>query len=234
MPKRAAHAAIAAVIPVSGRRAARGTPVAMAPLMISIHPEDPRRAVVVAGVDDSPASRVAVAAAARFGRIPGTEVHLVHVLPSTTGRTGGASAVELGAALLRSLAAEGSLSESAVLHLNVGTPWREIVQLAADVNADVVIVGSRDRSRLDRAVNGSVSEQVIRHARCPVFVSRVKDHDVIVPAIEPPCSACLATQNETKGARLWCERHASRHVRGRLHYGFSSGIEGGSSQFLRV
>ena len=105
------------------------------------------------------------------------------------------------------------------LHLLVGTPWREITQLASNVSADLVFVGTSGRTGLARVLLGSVAEQVVRHAGCPVLVIRPKEHQANAEVgIEPPCADCVAVQKETDRARLWCERHSTHHPHGNLHY----------------
>jgi hypothetical protein len=50
-----------------------------------------------------------------------------------------------------------------------------------------------------------------------VLVLRPKDHSAEV-TIEPPCTDCVAVQEATNRAQLWCERHSTHHPHGRLHY----------------
>ena len=57
-------------------------------------------------------------------------------------------------------------------HLRMGTPPAEIVELAEELEAGLVVVGSRGAGGLRRALLGSVSESVVRHAHCPVLVVR--------------------------------------------------------------
>ena len=52
-----------------------------------------------------------------------------------------------------------------------GEPGRAICDLAAELGATAVIIGSRGRGGIKRAVLGSVSDHVVRHAPCPVLVS---------------------------------------------------------------
>ena len=49
-------------------------------------------------------------------------------------------------------------------------PAEEIVALAEELGADLIVVGRRDRGQIRRALAGSVSDSVVRHARCPVLV----------------------------------------------------------------
>jgi nucleotide-binding universal stress UspA family protein len=60
----------------------------------------------------------------------------------------------------------------AASHLRMGWPGWEISRLGEEIGADVIVVGSRGRGRLRRALTGSVSEAVTRHASCSVMVVR--------------------------------------------------------------
>jgi nucleotide-binding universal stress UspA family protein len=53
-----------------------------------------------------------------------------------------------------------------------GDPAESIVDAARSEGADVIVVGSHGRGALGRALIGSVSDQVVRHAPCPVLVVR--------------------------------------------------------------
>jgi nucleotide-binding universal stress UspA family protein len=48
----------------------------------------------------------------------------------------------------------------------------EIVDLAHSIDAGMIVMGSRGQGRLRRALLGSVSESVVRHAHCPVTIVR--------------------------------------------------------------
>jgi nucleotide-binding universal stress UspA family protein len=56
--------------------------------------------------------------------------------------------------------------------LRNGTAWREVNAAAAETKADLIVIGSEDRSGLGRALLGSVAEKVVRTAPCPVLVVR--------------------------------------------------------------
>lgn len=53
-----------------------------------------------------------------------------------------------------------------------GDPAESIVEAATAEGADIIVVGSHGRAALGRALIGSVSDQVVRHAPCPVMVVR--------------------------------------------------------------
>jgi len=62
--------------------------------------------------------------------------------------------------------------EVAGIHTRVGFPDAEIVGLAGKLGAGLIVMGSRGRGPLKRALMGSVSDSVVRHAHCPVMVVR--------------------------------------------------------------
>lgn len=53
-----------------------------------------------------------------------------------------------------------------------GEPGPAIVEAAASEGVDLVVVGSRGRNRVERFMLGSVSDHVVREARCPVLIVR--------------------------------------------------------------
>jgi nucleotide-binding universal stress UspA family protein len=50
-----------------------------------------------------------------------------------------------------------------------GLPAAEILGLAQKVRSDLIVMGTHGRTGLGRLLMGSVAEQVVRHARCPVL-----------------------------------------------------------------
>jgi nucleotide-binding universal stress UspA family protein len=56
-----------------------------------------------------------------------------------------------------------------VYRLEVGHEVREIVRVADEVKADLIVMGTHGRSGLSRLVVGSVAEGVMRKATCPVL-----------------------------------------------------------------
>jgi universal stress protein A len=57
----------------------------------------------------------------------------------------------------------------------IGAPAAQaLIALDSDVTFDLVVVGSHGRTGLGRLVIGSVAEQLVRHAPCPVLVARAR------------------------------------------------------------
>ncbi len=188
------------------------------------------RFILLAAVDDSESALEVVSAAAGFARlIRGAEVHMLHVVENPTSLEAVAmipidmkkGAFEKGRVRLEDLAREARtrFSERLSAHVAIGNPWREIVQTATNLGADLILVGTHDRRGVASAVLGSVAQVVARKAPCPVLVVRPKKsrHDEVTE-IEPPCSDCGRAQAESGGKELWCARHRQHHAHGHCHY----------------
>ena len=52
-----------------------------------------------------------------------------------------------------------------------GDPALKILQVAGEINADLIVMGTRGRSGLGRLLMGSVAEEVMRRAVCPVLTA---------------------------------------------------------------
>ena len=52
----------------------------------------------------------------------------------------------------------------------VGDPAKELVEIAGELEADLVVVGRRGGPEAERVEPGSVSADVVRQARCDVLV----------------------------------------------------------------
>jgi len=183
------------------------------------------RSVVLVGIDFSEASIGALRAAENIARFaPNAELHLVHALGSPAMSLGSREVIassQLGLIgdldrarnELDKLVGPASGGVSRVTgHVRVGAAAKAIVQLATDISADLVVVGTHGRTGFDRLMFGSVAEKVVRTAPCPVLTVRPKSVP-IWEQIEPPCPQCVETQRTTAGARLWCEQHSQHHER---------------------
>jgi nucleotide-binding universal stress UspA family protein len=187
--------------------------------------------VYLVAVDGTPSSSQVIEKAAGLVAALGgaAELHVVHVLAGTqtTSIMGMAPVVppetllEAGRTVLDTACTEAKARFQGKIagHLAAGEPWREITQLASNLRADLVVVGTAGRTGLARLALGSAAEKVVRNAGCPVLVVRPKDfHTTAVPEIEPPCPDCVKVQDESARAKLWCARHETHHAPGRLHY----------------
>jgi nucleotide-binding universal stress UspA family protein len=76
-----------------------------------------------------------------------------------------------GRRVVTEAAATLGLDEVAQLRVERGNPGPTLCELAAELGADAIVLGSRGRGGLKRAVLGSVSDHVVRNAPCPVIVT---------------------------------------------------------------
>jgi nucleotide-binding universal stress UspA family protein len=60
-------------------------------------------------------------------------------------------------------------------HLRMGQVALEIVALAEELEVGLIVMGSRGLGGVRRALMGSVSDSVVRHAHCPVLVVRAQN-----------------------------------------------------------
>src|SRR5215216_4686963 len=65
--------------------------------------------------------------------------------------------------------AGGTVADS---YLRMGEAAKVIVELAEELDVGLVVLGSRGLGLIRRALMGSVSDSVVRHAHCPVMVIR--------------------------------------------------------------
>lgn len=104
------------------------------------------------------------------------------------------------------------------IDLRGGKVVRELVQLATDVQADLIVVGSHKGAHVKDWIVGSTVERLVSSSTFPVLVAAPKPKDEKhEPTIEPPCPQCLATRAASGGKQWWCERHAHEAVGGHTY-----------------
>ena len=187
--------------------------------------------VYLAAIDATESAAHVVDVAAQMACAMGpAELHLIHVIDVPTADAVLTRALEIGRALLDEHCGRASqIFDGRVIgHLAAGEAWREIVQRAADLDVDLLVVGTADRKGLKRLVLGSVAEMVMRKAQCPVLIARRKDYQGRVSQIAPACADCLELQRKTDRVQLWCEKHAGSHPKPHRHYELPEGYGAGS------
>lgn len=56
-----------------------------------------------------------------------------------------------------------------------GIPYDEIIKKAAELGADLIVVGTHGRTGLDHVLFGSTAEKVVRKSEIPVMSIRIRD-----------------------------------------------------------
>lgn len=89
------------------------------------------------------------------------------------------------------------------LHVRCGKPEVEITELAAEVRADLLVIGQfglHTRRASDRNLPG----RILQHAPCPTLV-------VGMPAEVdgPTCPVCSTVREDSEGERWFCREHAA-------------------------
>jgi nucleotide-binding universal stress UspA family protein len=134
---------------------------------------------VLLATDGSREAQLAATTAADLANSTNSELHVVRVgelRPTFLAQTE-VEPAELEREAQRQLDEEvrrveeagGTVKEA---HLRLGQADEEIVDLAQSLGIGLIVMGSRGRGRLRRALIGSVSESVVRHAHCPVTIVR--------------------------------------------------------------
>lgn len=141
---------------------------------------------ILLATDGSDEAAMAAGAAVELSKQSGSEMHVAYVLPAPAQLIGhhlysaemresvlGAAEREAGTFLKeRAEQIEADGGKVAETHLRSGEPDKEILRLAEEIGAGLIVIGSRGLGAVSRALMGSVSESVVRHAHCPVFVVR--------------------------------------------------------------
>lgn len=195
--------------------------------------------VILAAVDFSRHSDRALEEAKNLAsRSPHAELHVVHVVPPPVGTVTVLGTTDMAATFTDTLdrtrkeleaacsdLAKG-LAERVFGHVRTGKPSREIAEVAKQVGADMIVLGTHGRTGLARVLLGSVAEEVVRHAPCDVLTVRTGDP---VPEIEAACAACTEAQ-KAGGPKARCAQHTRRHMK---PHTYADGREGLFHQSFR-
>ncbi|HYQ25715.1 MAG TPA: universal stress protein, partial [Polyangiaceae bacterium] len=119
-------------------------------------------------------------------------------------------------------------------HFRVDAPAFGIIQLAAEVGATSIFVGSHGRDGVAPWQLGSVAEGVLRQATCPVSLIPPASMFTGLPKLTPVCVHCLEVRRRSGRRELWCEQHRDGQGRWRMsHQRERSSDDASSSLRLR-
>lgn len=144
--------------------------------------------------DFSKNARAAQEYACAFADHFGAELHLLYVLqdmvigtasPGETVLIPATSTAEAQASAERALAelpdAAWAKGKQIVRATRTGAPLVEIVRYAREQNIDLIVLSTHGRTGLAHVLLGSVAENVVRKAPCPVLTVRPDEHRFVMP-----------------------------------------------------
>jgi nucleotide-binding universal stress UspA family protein len=171
-----------AILGSTSRAVAHRSPV---PVLLARPPRSGLRSVILA-TDGSPRAQRAAAFLARFPLPPGAKVWVVHarrpyeppLSPAEYDQSFGAAQAALrwqeeqaGQTVLASTPVQLGVSGSQVAQeVLVGEPGTELLRLAEDIRADLLVAGTRGVSAIEALVLGSVADRLLRNAACSVLL----------------------------------------------------------------
>ena len=127
---------------------------------------------VLLATDGKPHSGKAVSYALDYAKRYGADLFIVYVVSPKAGEdrekviAGGMKILEE----VKTGALEQGLSVTTLLE--AGSPYEATLAAAERIGADAIVVGTSGKTVMDRVLIGSVSEYVVRNARCTVIVVR--------------------------------------------------------------
>jgi nucleotide-binding universal stress UspA family protein len=176
---------------------------------------------VVAGLDFTEADGPAFDLAGRIvTRVPGSQIHLVHVFHHPPSAERSRDLIEHLRLYVdeKRVGAEALRGVTVGIHLRGGEAVRELVQLATEVKADFIVVGSHHGHRVGDWLRGSTVERLVNSAAFPVLVAPgAVEPAKQEPTIEPPCPDCVTARTASGGEHWWCERHSHSAIGGHVY-----------------
>ena len=140
---------------------------------------------IVVGVTTRPESRAALERAITEARLRDARLHIVHTVGEGQGENPGKTREWLSR--LEDLRAEGERQVAELAEQGVTATHRVepvstdaagvLLDVAAEVDADLIVLGLRRRSAVGKLLLGSVSQDVLLKAPCPVLAVPVSDRD---------------------------------------------------------
>ncbi len=149
---------------------------------------------ILVPVDFSETSDLALQHAKALARLSKAALHLLHVVsdadvsPGTEAFWGfSEKAVQerwVGEATtkLEGLCSAADRKDFAVTTVvEVGAPFIQIIRYARQHDIDLIVMGTHGRGAVTHLLMGSVAEQVVRQAACPVMTVRHPNHHFEIP-----------------------------------------------------
>jgi nucleotide-binding universal stress UspA family protein len=157
------------------------------------HVEPPK--IVLAATDFSEVSRRAAREALGIARQAAAKLHLVHVIDATEFPAEFLTHLSTAGAIWQEVKEDaqhrfqelitslGTTQDQVECHIANGAPWHEVARLAADIHAELVVLGTVGRSGLKGVLMGNTAEQVLSVCDCSILA--VKPEDFVSPVLPP-------------------------------------------------
>jgi universal stress protein A len=139
---------------------------------------------ILAPTDFSKFSKQAIESAFALAQTFGAKLLLLHVVELPAYPVEGFVPSTMGTTLIDDLRRQASLDLAQVLpeppnatvevsrQVDLGTPYRKIVEVAEAVKADLIVMATHGCTGLSHLVMGSVAERMVRTAPCAVLTIR--------------------------------------------------------------
>ena len=141
---------------------------------------------ILIATDDSECSKKALQHGHSLAKTMGASVALIHVIEPAAPTNYGADPLmgqqplmvpetteiqeENSKAMLDEISKGFEDLKEVFTYHRIGNPKQEILSVANEWAADLIIMGTHGRTGFDHFISGSVSESVTRRAQCPVLV----------------------------------------------------------------
>lgn len=180
-PTSSKSAAKLVVMDKAGHKTASAPAAVMAPLQFHI-------GKILVPVDFSDHSQKALRYALAFAKQFDAEVTLVHIVeqmvypgdwmyPPMAVTDFATEKREQMISRLRSLDAGSGVKTHHLVRL--GRAWQEVIEIAREQKADMIILATHGYTGLKHVLLGSVAEKIVRHAPCPVLSVRPDERDFV-------------------------------------------------------
>ena len=150
---------------------------------------------ILVATDFSDCSQTALEYAKALARQSGARLHVIHMIGTLAGADVGIDGLAMAApewqaqveddarealnALLTAEDLQVLQARASVLHADSAAEG--IVRYARNERIDLVVIGTHGRRGLTRLILGSVAEQVVRTAPCPVLTVRYPEREFVHP-----------------------------------------------------
>jgi nucleotide-binding universal stress UspA family protein len=141
---------------------------------------------ILVPIDFGEASDAALVYGRNLAKAFGAELHVLHVMENQFLRPTFKSTAAVETGIAKRVAKRLTPEDRATLHAVTAVrrsdePSDEIVQYADQEDIDLIVMGTHGRVRVAHLLMGSVAEQVVRTARCPVMTVHNPEREFVMP-----------------------------------------------------